>query len=67
METKTVEEMEALVSDYIFDKKGVRVNIDIQTLAKMMPRGLSINYLKDQVVKLNIAYNDAVEYYRNKP
>jgi len=49
-------QMYAAVEDYIYNRKKVRVKINIE-------KGLGRNrwaadYLKDQLIKLNLAYNE---------
>ena len=51
--------MQATVEDYIYQEKQVRVKADVQSIARVMPRRLAINYLKDQLIKLNLLYNHA--------
>ena len=59
--------MQATVEDYIYQEKQVRVKADVESIAKVMPRRLAINYLKDQLIKLNLLYNYAnVKLRKNK-
>lgn len=62
IERNTVEQMQATVEDYINERKGVKVTIDIQKEARYMPRRLCIGYFKPQLIKLNLAYTVAKAY-----
>lgn len=62
MDVRTVEEMELVVEQYIYDRKGISVNIDIQLHYELMPPVIRKQYLIDQVIKLNNAYDVAVKW-----
>lgn len=65
MEEVSIEQMQATLQDYIYDRKGIRVRIDIQAVPMLMPRRLGYNELIKQLKLLNIAYNEAEAYYMN--
>lgn len=63
---KTVEEMIWLVEQYIQEKKGVKANINLKKGFDMMPNLFRNAVYKQQVEKLNIAFNYAQSYYLNR-
>ena len=66
MEHVTIIQMEVTVGNYIFEKTGEKVTIDIQDKARMYPRMMQASYLQDQLIKLNMAYSVAKTYYNGK-
>jgi hypothetical protein len=58
METVTLEQMVAVVEDYIFERKRVRVRINMHCHPI---------FFQDQLNKLNYCYTVALEWNKNNP
>ena len=64
----TQEEMQHVVEQYIFEKKQVKVKIDIENhpLTKLVSPNMARPLLERELYLLNEAYNVACEYFFEK-
>lgn len=62
----SVDEMVYLVSEYIYDKKGKSINIDVVTccINPSIRGGFNILMYKSQITKLIKAFNVALVHYK---
>jgi hypothetical protein len=64
----TQEEMQFVVEQYIFEKKGKKVKIDIMSnpVINLVPPMMQRPLIQRELSMLNEAYNIACEYFFNK-
>ena len=64
----TQEEVEFVVTQYIWDKKQRKVTINIKNnpILNLVPQSMANAILQQDLMRLQEAYNIAVEYYMNK-